>query len=245
MARARGKPTAAGDGNALKLKGVRFRWPGTRGFQIEIDDLRIDRGRRVLLLGPSGSGKSTLLNLLCGIVAPERGAIEVLGQDITAMGPTERDSYRADHIGIIFQMFNLLPYANAIDNVIVPLNFSARRRERVTDKSAPDREARRLLTALGIDEGLATKGTAAQLSIGQQQRVAVARALIGGPEIIVADEPTSALDGKAQNRFLDLLFEQAAKSGTTLLMVSHDERLSKRFDRVLSLGDIAAISEAA
>jgi putative ABC transport system ATP-binding protein len=142
-------------------------------------------------------------------------------------------------------MFNLLPYASALDNVLLPLSFAPGRRARATlDRSARE-EAERVLATLGIDSALATRGIAANLSVGQQQRVAAARALIGAPEIIIADEPTSALDAETQQRFLDLLFGQAEAAGATLLMVSHDERLAVRFDRAVPLHDVVAVAREA
>ena len=233
---------AEDDANALHVAGVRFRWPGGRAFEISVDTLGVARGERVLLLGPSGAGKSTFLNLVCGISVPQAGRIGVLGRDIAQMPATARDRFRAEHYGIIFQMFNLLPYASALDNVLLPLSFAPARRRRVLDARPAQAEAERILEALGIAGDLATRGTSASLSVGQQQRVAAARAIIGAPEIIVADEPTSALDEASQAAFLNLLFDQVEDAGATLLMVSHDRRLGDRFDRVVDLADIAAVS---
>lgn len=231
--------------SALALCGVQFRWPGKAGFGLAIDGLTVSRGERVLLLGPSGAGKSTLLNLVCGIVAPRAGTIKVLGQDIAAMRASARDRFRAEHLGIVFQMFNLLPYASAAENVLLPLGFAHARRARATRSRPAGEEAVRLLAALGIEEPLSTLMNASQLSIGQQQRVAVARALIGEPEIVVADEPTSALDQVARERFLDHLFGQLNTLGSTLLMVSHDRRIAGRFDRTIRLDEIAQVMEEA
>lgn len=223
--------------DAALMRGVGFAWPGRARFEIAIERFALARGERVLLLGPSGSGKSTLLALLCGIAAPQRGRIRVLGRDLEAMSGPRRDRFRGEHFGIVFQMFNLLPWASALDNVLTALAFAPRRRARAAAATGGARaEAERLLRALGV----AVEGPAAALSVGQQQRVAAARALVGAPELIVADEPTSALDSAAQKGFLDLLFEQAAAVGATLLMVSHDERLAPRFDRAVALADIAA-----
>lgn len=203
----------------------------------------LGRGERVLLLGPSGSGKSTLLSLLCGIATPQAGAVEALGRPFSALPAAARDRARAEHFGIIFQMFNLLPYASPVENVVLPLAFAPARRRRLP--SRPAAEARRLLAALGLPPEVTEGATAATLSVGQQQRVAVARALIGGPGIVVADEPTSALDADAQATFLALLFEQVGAVGASLLMVSHDERLGDRFDRCLQLPEIAAVTRGA
>jgi putative ABC transport system ATP-binding protein len=220
---------------------VDFGWPGPHGFEIAIDRLTIELEERLLLLGPSGAGKSTFLSLACGIAVPRAGIIDVLGKNIAAMSATDRDRFRAEHYGVIFQMFNLLPYASALDNVVLPLSFAPERHKRVVGKGPAREEATRLLAALGVHGLLATQGMAARLSVGQQQRVAAARALIGAPELVIADEPTSALDKETQEAFLDLLFGQVEETGTTLIMVSHDDRLARRFDRVLDLCDIATI----
>lgn len=220
--------------NAIDLKKVEFSWPGQR-FGLDVDAFQIATGESVLLLGESGSGKSTLLSLICGIVAPQSGSISVAGQEVTTLSGPRRDRFRADTIGIIFQMFNLLPYASALDNILLPLSFSPKRRERVPD---PKNEALELAKALGLSEALVTGSKASEMSVGQQQRVAVARAMIGSPPIVIADEPTSALDTDTQDEFLNLVFQQVRQAGATLLMVSHDTSLSPRFDRVVQLRDI-------
>ena len=225
------------------MSGVSFAWSGAHKFAIKVDKFALRAGSRTLLIGPSGSGKSTLLSLLAGIVAPSSGRINILETDIASLHSAARDRFRAEHIGVIFQMFNLLPYGSVIDNVILPLSFAPVRRARAAKSGTSNErtEAHRLLAVLGIEEEL-RRGSAASLSVGQQQRVAAARALIGAPELIIADEPTSALDQYHQVRFLDLLFEQSASAGTTLLMVSHDESLAPRFDRVISLKDIVEVA---
>lgn len=219
------------------MSGLRFAWGGPDGFELEISDFSLARGERILIIGPSGSGKSTFLSLLAGIVVPSEGRLKVLGTETAALSSFARDRFRAEHFGIIFQMFNLLPYGSVIDNVVLPLSFAAKRRARATSGGGADAEAQRLLTNLGLDEPLHRRA-ASRLSVGQQQRVAAARALIGRPEIIIADEPTSALDKGSQGAFLDLLFSEVASAKSTLLMVSHDESLSGRFDRVLRFEDI-------
>jgi putative ABC transport system ATP-binding protein len=227
------------------MAGVRFAWPGRHRFALTVDAFMLAHGERLLLTGPSGSGKSTLLSLLCGIVAPQQGAIRVLGTDIAALPGAVRDRFRAEHFGIIFQMFNLLPYAGVLDNVLLPLHFAPARRRRAAGDGAIEAEARRLLARLGVEDSLLAGPKAAALSVGQQQRVAAARALIGAPEVIVADEPTSALDRDLQTAFLDLLFAEAARSGASLVMVSHDTSLAPRFDRVLPLDEVASASREA
>ncbi len=229
--------------DCVRLHDVHFTWPGARSFSLNIRDFRVGKSERLLLLGPSGSGKSTLLSLLAGIVTPATGKVEVLDQDTTAMSSAARDRFRAEHFGIIFQMFNLLPYGAVIDNVVLPLSFAPARHARATRHHDAYTEARRLLHALGLDEDLIAARTSA-LSVGQQQRVAAARALIGAPEIIIADEPTSALDHDRQTRFLDLLFAQIDATKSSLIMVSHDRGFTPKFDRALNLDDIIAEEQA-
>lgn len=178
------------------------------------------------------------MSLICGVVAPRSGRVEVMGTDLGALSRGRRDRFRAERVGIVFQQFNLLPYASALDNVRLPLRFAPERRARVADAET---EALRLCAALGLGEDLVRRGGAGALSVGQQQRVAVARALIGAPGLVVADEPTSALDAAAQSAFLDLLFEQVGAAGASLLMVSHDARLADRFDRAVALEDMARV----
>jgi putative ABC transport system ATP-binding protein len=225
----------------VAMSGVRFAWPGRGGFTLTIDRFALRRGERLLLIGPSGSGKSTFLSLLAGIVTPQAGTISVLGTDLAKLRGAARDRFRGEHFGIVFQMFNLLPYGSVMDNVLLPLSFSRARRQRASAGGSVEAEAARLLDRLGLEAELVRGSSAANLSVGQQQRVAAARALIGAPPIIVADEPTSALDRGRQQIFLDLLFDVVAEAGATLIMVSHDESLAPRFDRVVPLTSIARI----
>ena len=197
-------------------------------------------GETLLLLGESGSGKSTLLSLVCGTITPQAGTIKVASTDLTVLSGAARDQFRAEQIGVIFQQFNLLPFGNVADNICLPLRFAPERRRRAGNSNA---EVATLLAALNLPREIRTV-RARNLSVGQQQRVAVARALIGQPPLIIADEPTSALDADTQEAFLDLLFVQTATNGQTLLMVSHDSRLADRFDRVVRMEDIADIERA-
>ncbi len=239
------KPDAAQAAPIVEMTDVVFTWPGRNAFTLSIDGFTLKKGERLLLIGPSGSGKSTFLSLLAGIVTPQRGVIDVLGTDIASLRGAARDRFRAEHYGIIFQMFNLLPYGSAIDNAVLPLSFSATRRKRAEAGGGAKAAAARLLESLGIERALHEGASAANLSVGQQQRVAAARALIGAPELIVADEPTSSLDRNRQQSFLDLLFVVIAAAGATLIMVSHDESLSGRFSRVANLSGIARTARGA
>ncbi len=227
------------DGAALALRDVHFRWQRRHGFSLDVKALDVARRERLLLVGPSGSGKSTLLGLICGINAPRHGEVTVLGQALSAMSAARRDRFRAEHIGVIFQMFNLIPFVSGLDNVLLALRFAPERRRQMGAAPADVRQqALALLDALGIASDLATAGPASRLSVGQQQRVAAARALIGAPGLIVADEPTSALDTRARDAFLDVLLRQLAAADASLLMVSHDEGLAPHFDKVVRLEDI-------
>jgi putative ABC transport system ATP-binding protein len=192
----------------------------------------------VFLRGPSGTGKSTLLGLVGGVLVPQQGSVSVLGQSLGALSSHGRDQFRVDHIGFVFQQFNLIAYLSMLDNVLLPCRFSKRRREHACRRSGTvEADARRLLAALDLPPQLASRPVNA-LSVGQQQRVAAARALIGQPELVIADEPTSALDAERQAGFLDLLLAECAHAGAALLFVSHDQRLSGRFDRNVDLVSI-------
>ena len=226
--------TSIASSPAIRLHHLQFGWsPGAP--LLDIVDFQVPRGERLFLQGPSGSGKSTLLGLLGGVLVPQRGLVEIFGTDLTAISGAARDRFRADHVGIIFQQFNLLPFLKVHENVTLACRFSPRRAQRAGD---PAVEAARLLRALGVDPAQVRAQAARNLSVGQQQRVAAARALIGAPEILIADEPTSALDTDTRAAFLTLLFAECERAGTTLLFVSHDTSLAPLFTCVLRLADI-------
>ena len=225
----------------LVLFDVRFRWPGRASFSLSVPSFRMEAGDSVLLLGESGSGKSTLLSLICGTILPDTGQVAVAGTDLSTLSAAGRDRFRGEHIGVIFQQFNLLPFGTVADNILLPLRFAPGRRARAGN---PHEAARALCQALRLPASV-LPAKAATLSVGQQQRVAVARALIGQPPIVIADEPTSSLDAGSQAAFLDLLFDQVARTGSSLLMVSHDPRLGERFDRVVRMEDIVTVERHA
>lgn len=223
---------------AVDLQALRFRWRGAASDCLAIDAFALAPRERVFLQGPSGSGKSTLLALIGGVLTPSTGHVQVAGQALGTLSSAARDRFRADHIGFIFQLFNLLPYLSARDNILLPCRFSAARRQRLQQAGqTAAAEVLRLAEHLDLSPALLGR-PASELSVGQQQRVAAARALIGRPGLIVADEPTSALDADRQSAFLDLLLGECAASDAALLFVSHDPRLAQRFDRVLNLADI-------
>ncbi len=223
------------DAPVIDLDGVVFAWPGAAPV-LDVERLEVARGERVFLAGPSGSGKTTLLNLVAGVVLPVGGAVSVLGTRIDRLGAAARDRFRADHIGFVFQLFNLVPYLSVIDNVTLPCRFSPRRRARAAGRGASLRDAAiALLGELGMAGADVIDRPVTALSVGQQQRVAAARALIGSPEVVVADEPTSSLDADMRAAFVGLLFQQCAAEGTSLLFVSHDRSLAPLFDRTIDL----------
>ena len=216
----------------VSISNLHFAW--SSGPEIlDIESFELNAGERLFLRGPSGSGKSTLLGVISGVLEASSGHVELLGHDMTALPARKRDHLRADHLGIIFQMFNLVPYLSVIGNVILPLRFSRKRRQAAG--SNMDSEARRLLARRGLTDESLLNRRVSNLSVGQQQRVAAARALIGGPEIVIADEPTSALDADTRDRFIELLSEEAARTGAALLFVSHDASLARFFDRAVDL----------
>lgn len=220
---------------AIALQHIGYTWPGSAVAALRIDSLSLKKGGQLFIAGPSGSGKSTLLALIGGIVTPQQGEVHVLGTPLHTLSGTQRDRFRVDHIGFIFQQFNLIPYLSVLENVMLPCRFSAVRSQGALDQGAsPQEAAKRLLGELGLDEALWAR-SASRLSVGQQQRVAAARALIGRPALIVADEPTSALDAGHQEDFINLLMQECARFSTALLFVSHDERLAGRFSSRFSL----------
>ena len=219
----------------LALNDLQFRWEKGAPLVIDIPRFEIARGARVFLHGPSGYGKTTLLNLIGGVLKPSRGQIKILGEDLCALSGRKRDHFRADHIGFIFQQLNLVPYLSMLENVLLAGTFSRRRLRQLPQGVSPEQAAVGLLQQLGLGDTAAHNRSVAKLSVGQQQRVAAARALFGSPDLIIADEPTSALDRPIREEFLKLLFEATARVNATLLFVSHDQELAKLFDSTLDL----------
>ncbi len=244
----------------LDLENVRLSWPGDSQACLDIESLSVARGETLFLHGPSGCGKSTLLSLLVGMRLAQQGRVSLLGRAWGGMPPAARDRWRADHVGYIFQQFNLLPYLGMKDNVLLPCRFSEVRRQAAVEawrdrdgqgrrveaahgkqETQEEGEAAHWLVAMGLDRSL-WKQPAHTLSVGQQQRVAAARALMGKPALVVADEPTSALDEERRESFVELLLGACAQTKSALVFVSHDRRLAPRFSGELSL---PAINRAA
>jgi putative ABC transport system ATP-binding protein len=196
---------------------------------LDIPAWSLEPGEQVFLYGPSGTGKSTFLNLLAGILLPNTGEICVLGKRLNTLSGRQRDKWRAQHIGVVFQQFNLIPYLDAVSNIELAAHFAGTKKTK--------HRALELLNALGIDQHLHNQA-AGLLSIGQQQRVAIARALVNSPELLIVDEPTSALDQQNRDAFMSLLFDQAKLHQTALVFVSHDLALADAFHRVEALADL-------
>jgi putative ABC transport system ATP-binding protein len=223
---------------AIKITDLVFAWNDSAPAVLKIPALNIEHGRRVFIQGPSGSGKSTLLGILAGIATPQTGRVTVMGNRLDLMSGPERDRFRADHLGVIFQMFNLIPYLSIMENVTLPCRFSKRRLKQAAHNGDVRSEAMRLLSRLGLADPFMLRRPVTELSVGQQQRVAAARALLGAPEILIADEPTSSLDAAHRADFIALLFEECRKENTTLVFVSHDTSLAPLFDRSVRLTEI-------
>ncbi len=227
--------TAPGNpGPAIAINGLQFSY-GSGPRVLDVPSLFIERGTRVFLHGPSGCGKTTLLGILAGVLQARTGQVRVLDRDLVAMTGAQRDGFRAEHIGYVFQQFNLIPYLSAYDNIALPCRLDARRRARLgsTSLDAAIHDVAAQLDIAGLLQQQATS-----LSVGQQQRVAAARALLAAPELVICDEPTSSLDTDRRDAFLALLAASIAKANATLLFVSHDAALGARFDTQLSLPEL-------
>lgn len=220
--------------DALQIEQLQFSWPSAKSSHtkplINIEHLSLEQGGRLFVQGASGSGKSTFLSLLAGINIAQRGEITLLGQRMSQLSAAKRDQFRAQHIGYVFQQFNLLPYLNVLENVQLAGVFASHQQ----NSNALLAKTRDTLQQLNIPEGLFSQPVG-QLSVGQQQRVAIARALYNNPEIIIADEPTSALDKQNCASFMQVLLSLVEEMGSTLIFVSHDPGLQKEFEQVLVL----------
>lgn len=227
------------ENSVISIKDLKFGWSADQQPVINISSLSINKGENVFLHGPSGCGKTTLLSLLAGVLPVQQGELTVLDRNLGQMTDAARDRFRADHIGIIFQMFNLIPYLSVIENVILPCRFSKKRQQHALGESGSvEKQAISLLTDLEMSAPDLLLSKVSNLSVGQQQRVAAARALMGAPELVIADEPTSALDSELRHGFIRLLFEECAREGATLLFVSHDMALAQHFDRVIEFREL-------
>lgn len=214
----------------ISIRSLHFRYPQD-SFQLAIDDLEIEAGETVGIIGPSGAGKSTFLNLIAGLLKPARGTISVDDQQVNALSDAAARRYRASHLGFVFQDFGLLDYLTAQRNILYPYHVSSALRftSEVKERFAY------LTGKAGISELLTRRPGA--LSQGEKQRVAICRALLHSPKLILADEATGNLDPRNKAIVLDLIQEVAAESGATLVAVTHDHDLLPRFQRVIDFKD--------
>ncbi len=210
----------------IRVEGLHLRYPAG-GFTLDVPALHVAAGERVAVVGPSGTGKTTLLNLIAGIVRPDAGSVTVDGTRIDALPDAARRAFRASRVGFVFQNFALLDYLSARENILYPCRIGAGLR---LDRAARDR-AQALAVACGIADRIDRRPD--RLSQGEQQRVAICRALVTRPRLLLADEATGNLDPATKTAILDLLFDRAAESGATVLAVTHDHQLLDRFDRVV------------
>ena len=210
----------------VRIEDLNFGY-GNAGFRLRVPDFLLGERERVAIIGPSGSGKTTLLNLIAGILTPHDGRIDVAGTEVSRLSDAERRRFRASHIGFVFQDFALLDYLSARQNILYPF--------RITPALTLDADARDRAEALAVSCGIGDKLDRHPLALsqGEQQRVAICRALVTQPKLILSDEATGNLDPSSKARILDLLFEQAEQAGASILAVTHDHELLPRFERVL------------
>jgi putative ABC transport system ATP-binding protein len=221
--------------NLIEIKDLKFSYPQQSKTTLDIPHFAVPKGEELFLHGPSGSGKTTLLEVLSGVIKPTSGELHVLGQDFAKLDDRQRDAFRAQHMGYVFQSFNLIPYLSVAENIELPLHLSPARRKRIGNVDL-GLVIHALCGNLGIADILPKK--VMELSVGQQQRVAVARALLGKPDLLLADEPTSALDTDHREKFLKLMFELADLYDTTVIFVSHDRTIQHLFSKAVSLASI-------
>ena len=217
--------------SAIKISNLQYVWPESNTPIIDIPALDIELRGSVFLQGASGSGKSTLLSLLAGTLKASSGTLQILGTDLTSLSSRRRDRFRAEHIGIVFQQFNLIPFLTVEGNLKLASRFVNQ------SVSGTEVRAKQLLESLRLDSAILER-RADRLSVGQQQRVAIARAFINQPEILLADEPTSALDTEARDLFMQLLMSVREATGCTLIFASHDSSLASFFETKIVLKEI-------
>ena len=220
---------------ALELRNIEFSWPQQSKPLFAIPELTLQQGQTLFIGGPSGSGKTSLLSLITAIQVAGQGTCRVLGTDLTQLSPSARDRFRGEHLGLIFQQFNLLPFLTVQENIELPSKlFNSRLQKSVQLFGSVQAHLNHLCDALHLESALQHR-QANLLSVGEQQRVAAARALLGCPALIVADEPTSALDEDNKLDFLKLLLSTASAQNTSVVTVSHDLRIAAMFDQTFSM----------
>lgn len=217
----------------IKIEKLKFFWPEQETAFLQIPYFELGKKQKLFVRGPSGSGKSSFLNLIAGLLLPKEGSIELCGKNILSLSSSERDQWRAQKCGFIFQQFNLIPYLSVIENLRLPSYFLS---NLPVDQSLQER-IEHLLSSIQLDPKQILNKKAYELSVGQQQRLAVVRALLHKPDLIIADEPSSALDSDARDAFMNILTKESAESCCSLLFVSHDQDLAKYFDTKIDIRD--------
>jgi len=245
--KAKGGPTTTSNSEpVIQIDSLHFAYSSNAPV-IAVQHWQVAQAEHVFLYGPSGCGNSTFLKLLSGIISPQQGKIHILGTDITCLKPSQRDRFRAQHIGVVFQQFNLVPYLSVFDNICLAMYFAGDVKDKKGNESSSSQQltarerVQAMLMALQLPPQCIEQ-KASELSVGQQQRIAIARALINQPDILIVDEATSALDDSAKDAFMKVLIETASLSQAALVFVSHDQQLAKHFDRVESLHDINSVT---
>lgn len=222
--------------HSIKIKNLEYNYDKSNktSLVIDIPIWQVAEGEQVFMMGDSGSGKTTLLNLLCGILTPTQGEVNVLGENLSALSNSRKDTFRANNIGVVFQRFNLIPYLTVLDNIRLASVLAKNK------NSFNQSKVKELIQLLKLPLAILQQKVN-QLSVGQQQRVAIVRAFINEPQVLLVDEPTSALDASARDAFMHLLMKLCDKQNATLIFVSHEQSLSKHFS---SMVDLTALNKA-
>lgn len=223
---------------AVRIDNLRFNWPKS-DFGLSLQQLVLPAGSHNFIYGPSGSGKTTFLNLISGVLKPSQGSILIGEHNLCQMSSAKRDRFRAAQMGVIFQQLNLIPFLTVRDNIRLPLSFA---RQNLSSQEI-DQRIEHLMDSLQLAESLLHR-QANQLSVGQQQRVALARSLINRPALLIADEPTSALDQDSRDAFIDLMQQIASESGSCVLFVSHDRSLEPHFSHCFDIRELCEMDAA-
>lgn len=212
----------------IEINDLTFEYPGS-DFRFNLNRLNIKSGNKVALIGPSGYGKTTLLNLISGILEPIKGTIHLNGTEVTKLADSQRRNFRITNIGFVFQNFELIEYLNVLDNILLSyrINPSLSMSREVIDR------AETISEQLGLGDKL--KRNVGKLSQGEMQRVAICRAILNNPKIILADEPTGNLDPRNKEKIIEILFDYSSRENATLITVTHDHSLLKGFDEVLDM----------